>query len=210
MIYRIAILGPQGAGKGTQAELIAQHFHLPVISTGEIFRQEIKAGTELGRLTSFYIKEGKLVPDEITNELVKLRLFQDDCQNGFVLDGYPRNVFQLGAIERITDLTHVIQLDISDTEAFRRLMGRRFCPQCGRNYHLEFKPPKKNGLCDFCGIPLQTREDDKPEAIQERLRIYHRETEPVLGFYQGKGILYKINGEQPIEKVFAEILKIFE
>lgn len=204
---RIVFMGPQGAGKGTQAELIAKHFNIPMISTGEMYRKEIEKQTDLGKIAASYINQGKLVPDEITNDLIKLRIVQPDCQKGFVIDGYPRNAIQLGVIESVVQLTHVLEIDISDNEAIRRLSGRRVCLVCGKNYHLDFNPPEENKKCDECKAHLIIREDDRPEAISERLDIYHRETEPLSGFYRGKGILRKINGEQTIKKVFEDILK---
>lgn len=209
-MYHIVILGPQGAGKGTQAQLIAKQFNIPAVSTGEIYRQEIDKQTDLGKMAISFINQGKLAPDELTNDLVRLRLQQADCQNGFVLDGYPRNAVQLGAMETMAKLNNVLEIDISDEEAVKRLGGRRACSACGRIFHLIFKPAKKEGICDDCNSALIRRGDDEPEAIRERLKIYHQDTEPLLGFYQGKGILHKINGEQSIEKVFEDILKVLK
>lgn len=206
-MHRIVILGPQGAGKGTQAELLAKHLKVPAISTGEIYRREIEQKTDLGQMAASFINQGKLAPDELTNDLIRMRLTQDDCKNGFVLDGYPRNAAQMAAMESIAPLTCVLEIVISDKEAIKRLAGRRVCPRCGESYHTEFKKPREDEMCDACKVKLTARDDDKPEAIKERLEIYHRATEPLAGFYQGKGILRKINGEQAIEKVFEDAVK---
>ena len=209
-IFKIAMFGVQGAGKGTQARLISQEYHIPVIAPGDIFREEIRKGTELGKKVAEYIDKGQLAPNEITNQIVLTKLQSPECQKGFILDGYPRNLSQVGALNRFIELTHVFNIKISDQEAITRMSGRRICPQCGRIYHLKFDPPKKDEICDECGAKLYQRVDDTPEAIQERLKIYHQETEPILDFYRAKKILYDINGEQDIKKVFQDIKIILE
>ncbi len=209
-MYKIAMLGHQGAGKGTQAELLAKKFGIPVIAPGDMYRREIELGTELGKMARSYVDQGKLAPDELTNEIVKLRLAQFDCAKGFILDGFPRRVNQLALMERLQELTHVFDIEIDDEEAVRRLSGRRVCSKCGATYHVQAKPPKQEGVCDACGGALETRKDDTPEAIRERLDIYHRETRPVIAFYKEKGMVHEINGDQSIAAVHGDIMKAFE
>jgi adenylate kinase len=205
-IYKIIFLGPQGSGKGTQAELLAKKLNLPNISVGNLFRNHIKNKTELGELAKRIINKGDLMPSELTNEIVIKRLQENDCQNGFILDGYPRDHEQFSAFNKFTKLTHAIEVWISDEEAVERLGGRRSC-DCGATYHLKYNPPKNDEVCDNCGHKLYIRDDDTPEAINQRLAIYHNETEPLIKLYQEQKILIKINGEQSIEKVNQDILK---
>lgn len=210
MIYRIAILGPQGSGKGTQGELLAKFLKLPLISTGDLYREEIEKKTSLGNLIKNKVVAGKLVADNLTNHLISVRLSQADCQKGFILDGYPRNVVQLGFLEGLAPLTHVIVLEIDDKTALKRLLGRRICPRCGRVYHLQYNRPLKDTKCDVCQIKLVRRADDYAKAIKERLKIYHQETEPILNFYKGKGVLYSFDARPSILSVFKKITKIFQ
>ncbi|RJR32017.1 adenylate kinase [Candidatus Parcubacteria bacterium] len=203
---RILVFGPQGSGKGTQAELISRKYKLPYIATGDIFRFHLKSGTELGKKASRYTDAGELVPDEITNEIVKSRIIQPDCVNGFVLDGFPRNIFQAKFLNEMVEIDWAFLIDLADEKAIERLKDRLAC-KCGLSYHLLNNPPKVAGICDKCGNKLFIREDDKPEAINRRLEIYHQETEPVIKIYQDRGVLYKINGDQEIKKVFADIEK---
>ncbi len=207
---RIALFGPQGAGKGTQAEMLAKKYNLPVLSTGEVFRKEIKEQTELGKLASDLINRGQLVPDETTNGIVLGELRAPKYQNGFILDGYPRNMDQLAVLEKNISLDSAILLLISDKEVQKRLAGRRVCPNCGAIFNIINKPPKKDGVCDVCGGKLITRDDDKPEAIAKRLQIYHRETEPIINYYAGKEKLIEVDGSGTIEKVFEEIIEKLE
>lgn len=207
---RIALFGPQGAGKGTQAEMLAKKYNLPVLSTGEVFRKEIKEQTELGKLASDLINRGQLVPDETTNGIVLGELRAPKYQNGFILDGYPRNMNQLAVLEKNISLDWAILLLISDEEVQKRLAGRRVCPNCGAIFNIINKPPKKDGVCDVCGGKLITRDDDKPEAIAKRLQIYHRETEPIINYYAGKEKLIEVDGSGTIEKVFEEIIEKLE
>jgi adenylate kinase len=206
----IVLFGPQGSGKGTQAELLASKYNLPILATGDIFRREIKNETELGRKVTSLIKEGNLVPDEITNEIVLSELQKEKYKNGFILDGFPRNMIQLKELEKENALTHVFELEINDEEVIKRMGTRRICEKCGAIYSLGVKPPKQESVCDSCGGALILRGDDKPEAIQKRLDIYHKETEPVLNFYREKGRAIKINGARPIEKVFEDIVKAID
>ncbi|MFH1029905.1 MAG: adenylate kinase [bacterium] len=206
---RILFIGPQGSGKGTQAEMLGKKLKIPYISTGNIFRENLAKGTELGRLAKKYMNEGKLVPDNVTNELVKDRLSWDDAKNGFILDGYPRNITQANFLTWIASLDKVFEVYISDKESLSRLSGRRSCRECGAIYHLTFNPPAKDGSCVKCGGKLYIREDDKAEKIKERLRIYHEETEKLIDYYSAKGILVKINGEQSIEKVHKDVMGMF-
>lgn len=203
---KILFIGPQCSGKGTQAEMLSKQLNIPYISTGNIFRENILGQTELGKLAKIYMSEGKLVPDEVTNNLVKNRFKNKDVEKGFILDGYPRNLSQAEFFNNVSPLDNVFEIDISDDEALLRILGRRSC-KCGAVFHLKYNPPKKIGICDKCGGALFIRDDDKEEKIKERLRIYHQETKKLLDFYSEKGILIKINGEQPIQKVHKDIIR---
>ncbi|MFC1598278.1 adenylate kinase [Patescibacteria group bacterium] len=205
----ICLFGPQGSGKGTQAEKVTDLFGVPQVSPGNIFRKAVADGTELGKKVEAIMKEGILVPDEITNEMIRQRLQEEDCLNGFILDGYPRNVAQAEALDTMTALTHVIVIDITDEEAVRRLSQRRACNSCGVTYHLEYKPPRQEGVCDTCGKEIIHREDDMPEAIKKRLEIYHTETEPLYRRYEERGILCRFDGSGTIEEVWEEVQKCF-
>lgn len=204
---RIIVFGPQASGKGTQAEILSRELKIPWISTGEIFRQNINAKTDLGKLAASYINQGNLVPDDITNQLIAQRFKKDDVQEGFILEGYPRNEVQFKALGQLTQVAVALEIWISDQEAILRISGRRVCSRCGMIYHIKFHPPKKEGICDICGGTLVQREDDQEEAIKLRLSIYHKNTEPLLKIYQKMGILVKINGEQPIAQVTQEIFQ---
>ncbi len=204
--FKIILFGPHGSGKGTQAKMLSQKYNLPVLAVGDIFRKEVKNQTEVGKLVEPYIKQGKLVPNEIVNKIIIRELRSKKYSGGFILDGYPRNLAQLKILEKSVKITHVFELIVSDKEVISRLSGRLICLKCGAIYHIKSKPPKLDEICDFCGEKLSVRDDDKPEAIRKRLEIYHQETEPLLDYYFTKGILIKINGEQPIEKVFTDIV----
>lgn len=204
---RIIIFGPQGSGKGTQAELIARRHNLPYVSTGDIFRYHTKNNTELGAKVSQYLSRGELVPDELTNEVVKSRLDQPDCVAGFVSDGYPRNKKQLDFLKSIFKIDFAIAIDLSDEEAIKRLGGRLAC-KCGLSYHLEYNPPAQENICDKCGSELFRRDDDQPEAIKKRLTIYHAETEPLFAEFEKEHILFRVNGSLSIEQVYEQIDKI--
>jgi len=206
-LFRVVLFGPQGSGKGTQAEMLAKKYKLNILATGEFFRKEIKNGSDLGKLAKKFIEKGRLVPDVVTNRVIFDELGEKKYSAGFILDGYPRNLNQLDFLEKNFGLDRIIQLDIDDKTVIKRLGGRRICPNCGAIYHLENKPPKKDGVCDVCGANLVTRSDDRPEAIMRRLWIYHEQTEPILDKYAKEKKLVKINAKSPIEKVFNKIIK---
>ncbi|MFA6410533.1 MAG: adenylate kinase [Candidatus Buchananbacteria bacterium] len=201
---KIIIFGPQGSGKGTQAELIARRHGLPYISTGDIFRYHLKNQTDLGKKVNEYVNAGHLVPDELTNEIVANRIDQPDCLSGFVLDGYPRNKTQLEYLNTITKIDFAIAIELSDQTAIKRLSGRLAC-KCGLSYHLQHNPPKQEGICDKCGGQLFKRDDDQPAAIKKRLEIYHQQTKPLLQIYEDLGVLYRIDGSLAIEEVYKQI-----
>jgi adenylate kinase len=205
-IFEIILFGPQGSGKGTQAKLLSEKYHLPVLSPGEIFRREIKNQTEIGKSVASFINHGQLASDEIVNKIIIGEIKKPEYQRGFILDGYPRNITQLEMLEKFANITYAIELVISDKTVISRLSGRLTCSKCGAIYHVKEKPPKVAGICDLCSGTLYTRDDDKIEAIKKRLEIYHRETEPLLNYYFEKKILFRINSEQPIEKVFEDII----
>jgi adenylate kinase len=209
MINQITIMGPQGSGKGTQAQLLSKKLKIPALSMGDVIRAEIEKKTKIGKQIKPYVKKGELVPFGLNNQLLVQRLNEKDLQDGFILDGYPRNLEQAEFLDKIVNLTHAINIEISDKEAIGRLGGRRTCKKCATVYHIRYKPPKKEGVCDDCGSELYIREDDYPKAIRQRLRIYHKETEPVLKHYQKKGVLYKIDGEKNIKDVHEYVIKIF-
>jgi len=200
----IIIFGPQGSGKGTQAELIARRHGWPYVSTGDIFRYHLKNQTDLGKKVAGFINSGKLVPDELTNEIVKDRLSQPDCAVGFVLDGYPRNKSQLDFLNQIAKIDFAIVIDLSDAAAILRLGDRLAC-KCGLSYHPINNPPKADGVCDKCGNELFKRDDDTPAAIKQRLDIYHQETEPLFSVFQDEKILHRVDGDMPIENVYGQI-----
>lgn len=203
----IIIFGPQGSGKGTQAELIAREHDLPYISTGDIFRYHIKNKTELGKIVSEYTDSGNLVPDEITNKIVAERIMQPDCARGFVLDGYPRNIEQLNFLNTVAAVDFAVEIDIDDKSAIERLSGRRAC-KCGLSYHLEYNPPRKQGICDKCGAELFIRDDDKPDAIKKRLEIYHEKTKPLLAAFLEKNVLFTVDGKKSIPEVYRQINEV--
>ncbi len=210
---KIIMLGAPGAGKGTQAKKIAEHYGIPHISTGDIFRANIKNGTELGKKAKEYMDQGLLVPDELTCDLVTDRVSKEDCANGYILDGFPRTIPQAEALEDAlkkmgTDVDYAINVDVPDSSIVSRMGGRRACVTCGATYHLVFMPPKKEGICDSCGSTLILRDDDKPETVQKRLDVYHAQTQPLIDFYEKKGILKTIDGTQEIDRVFGDIKEI--
>jgi len=206
-IRNILIVGPQGSGKDTQSEMLARKRKIPVIVMGDLLRQEIKKKSKLGRLADKLINKGSLVSDKITFALLKNRLGKNDCQNGFILNGYPRDLKQAKMLDKIVAVDLAIELWISDKESLRRLAGRRFCPVCRQTYHVIYKKPKVKNICDKCGSKLIVREDDKVPVIKKRLSIYHKLTEPIFSFYQKNSRFLKINGEQPIRRVFNDLVK---
>jgi adenylate kinase len=214
MKRNIILMGPPGAGKGTLAKQLIS-LGLAHISTGDMFREAIKAGTELGKLADNYIKHGDLVPDEVTIGLVKERLSKDDCANGYLLDGFPRTLPQAEALEKLSKeinrpIETVINLECDDKELLRRISGRRVCKNCGAPYHIETMKPKVEGVCDICGGPLYQRNDDNEEAMKVRLDHYLHETKPLLDFYQDKGLLVSFDSLMGSQKLFDEIAKFLK
>ena len=210
---KIIMLGAPGAGKGTQAKQIADKYSIPHISTGDIFRANIKNGTELGKKAKQYMDQGALVPDELTCDLVMDRIQQDDCKNGFVLDGFPRTIPQAEALDaalgKINEkMDYAIDVDVPDENIVNRMSGRRACLNCGATYHLISIPPKVEGICDRCGSEIVLREDDKPETVQKRLKVYHEKTQPLIDYYKNQGILKSVDGTQPMDEVFKAIVTI--
>ncbi|GAK43043.1 adenylate kinase [Paenibacillus urinalis] len=209
----ILFMGPPGAGKGTQAEAIVNEFGIPHISTGDAFRLAIKQGTPIGIKAKEYMDQGKLVPDDVTIGIVEERLQQPDCEKGFLLDGFPRTISQAealdGILERLnTGLDHVINLKVDRNKLLARLTGRRLCKNCGSTYHVVFNPPKQEGICDKCGGELYQRSDDNEESVGTRLDEYINKTAPLLTFYENKGLLRQIDGEQEIHAVSQEIVSL--
>lgn len=203
-------MGLPGAGKGTQAEKINEKYNIPHISTGDMFRLAIKEGTDLGKKAKEYMDQGELVPDEVTNGIVKERLRKDDCKNGFLLDGFPRTIAQAEALESIVkdinqSIDYVIHVDVPEGKLVERLTGRRICPTCGTTYHVVYNSPKEDGICDKDGSTLIQRDDDKPETVKKRLSVNIEQTKPLLDFYHDKGYLVTVNGDQEINQVFQDI-----
>ena len=212
---KIIMLGAPGAGKGTQAKRIAEKYGIPHISTGDIFRANIKNQTELGRKAKAYMDQGALVPDELTLELIMDRFTNDDCKNGYVLDGFPRTIPQAEALTKaLADkqdaVDYAINVDVPDEAIVSRMSGRRACLACGGTYHVKFNPTKVEGICDACGGELVLREDDKPETVQKRLDVYHEQTQPLIDYYQAQNILKEVDGTLPMEDVFQAIIAILE
>lgn len=203
-------MGPQGSGKGTQADILSEKLGIPHISTGEIFRENIKNQTELGKKIEQIVKSGALVPDEITNEITKQRLEQEDCANGFILDGFPRNLPQTEFLDKVKEIGLILEVWISDEEATKRISQRRTCLKCQRVYHLIYNPPKNDEICDECGQKLVIREDDREETVKNRLKIYHEQTKPLIDYYKAKGVYEKIDGMPPIPEVTEQITKILK
>jgi adenylate kinase len=209
------MLGAPGAGKGTQAAKVAESLHIPHISTGDIFRANIKNGTELGKKAKAFMDAGKLVPDELTCDLVVDRIAKEDCAKGYILDGFPRTIPQAEALTKALAkdggaIDYAIDVDVPDSDIVRRLSGRRVCLKCGATYHTSFNPPREEGICDSCGEALVHRDDDKPETIQKRLDVYHSQTQPLIEYYHEAGCMYKVDGTRSLEEVFASICAILE
>ncbi len=210
---KIIMLGAPGAGKGTQAKRIAEKYTIPHISTGDIFRANIKNGTELGKKAKEFMDQGLLVPDELTCDLVMDRIQQDDCKNGFVLDGFPRTIPQAEALDQALNkigqkMDYAVDVDVPDENIVNRMGGRRACLSCGATYHVEFNPTKEEGICDACGAQTVLRDDDKPETVQKRLTVYHDQTQPLIDYYKKQGILKSVDGTQPMDAVFDAIIGI--
>ena len=210
---KIVMLGAPGAGKGTQAKMIAEQYGIPHVSTGDIFRMNIKNGTELGKEAKTYMDKGELVPDELTVRILLDRVAQEDCKNGYVLDGFPRTIPQAEVLDaELTKLgdaiDYAINVDVPDENIVRRMSGRRACVSCGATYHIVHIPPKKEGICDKCGAELILRDDDKEETVKNRLNIYHAQTQPLIDFYTNKGVLKTVDGTVDSAEVFAAIKAI--
>lgn len=210
---KIIMLGAPGAGKGTQAKKIAAKYNIPHISTGDIFRANIKNGTELGKKAKTYMDQGLLVPDELVVDLVVDRVNQEDCENGYVLDGFPRTIPQAEALTKALaamgqKVDYAIDVDVPDENIVRRMSGRRACVGCGATYHIVYAPTQKEGICDTCGGELILRDDDKPETVQKRLNVYHEQTQPLIDYYTEAGILRTVDGTVDIEDVFQSIVNI--
>lgn len=210
---KIVMLGAPGAGKGTQAEMLAEKYGIPHISTGDIFRMNIKNGTELGKEAKTYMDQGLLVPDELTVRILLDRVAKDDCKNGYLLDGFPRNIPQANVLEEALSklgdkIDYAINVEVPDDNIIRRMSGRRACLACGATYHIEHVPPKKEGICDKCGEELVLRDDDRPETVGNRLQVYKDQTQPLIEFYEKKGVLHNVDGTKNMNEVFEAIVTI--
>lgn len=212
---RIIMLGAPGAGKGTQAKMIADKYKIPHVSTGDIFRANIKEGTALGLEAKKYMDQGQLVPDELTVKILLDRVAAEDCKNGYVLDGFPRTIPQAFVLDKALNelgeaVDYAINVDVPDEHIVKRMGGRRACVACGATYHLEHIPPKAEGICDCCGKELILRDDDKPETVRKRLQVYHDQTQPLIDFYGEKGVLKEVDGTQEMKEVFEAIVNILD
>ncbi len=208
---KLIFLGAPGAGKGTQAEVVCKHLNIPAISTGNILREALKSGTEMGLKAKEYMEAGKLVPDEVVIGIIKDRLAEDDCQNGFVLDGFPRTIPQAEALDASgIEIDRVIDIEVPDEKIVARMSGRRVCEQCGASYHMLYKQPKVEGVCDSCGGTLVQRKDDHPDTVLDRLRVYHEQTEPLKAYYEKQGKLKIVEGQEEIADTTALTLKAVE
>lgn len=211
----MVLLGPPGAGKGTQAKMLIEKYGIPQISTGDILRENLKNQTELGMQAKKYMDAGKLVPDEVVIGIIDNRLKEDDCQKGYMLDGFPRTVAQAEALDKIlssrnSGIDRVISIDVPREDLLARLTGRRTCRQCGRGYHVIFDPPKKEGVCDKCSGELYQRDDDNEATVASRLEVYANQTQPLIDYYQNKGLLRPVNGQGKIQEIFDRIVGVLE
>ena len=208
---KLILLGAPGAGKGTQAEVISDKLSIPAVSTGNIIREALANGTEMGLKTKSYIDAGKLVPDDVVIGIIKERLAKDDCANGFILDGFPRTIPQAEALDTMgVIIDRVISIEVADEDIARRMSGRRVCKGCGSSYHLEYKKPAVEGICNACGGELIQRKDDHPDTVLDRLKVYHEQTEPLKGYYEKKGILRIVEGQEEVADTTALTLKALE
>ena len=208
---RLILLAAPGAGKGTQAEILSEHYVIPTISTGAILRKAIKDGTELGRTAEKYINEGKLIPDDLMLKVMDERFKNDDCKNGFILDGFPRTLAQAEALSASPiEIDKVLSIEVDDQTIIERLSGRLECRSCGTTYHTEHRPPKTSGVCDKCGGELGARDDDKPETVKQRLKTYHEQTEPLIEYYREKGLLRVAKGRSEIEETSKVVFEALE
>ncbi len=207
----LILLGAPGAGKGTQAEILCQRLNIPTISTGNMIREALKSGTEMGLKAKTFIEAGQLVPDEVVIGIVRERLAEADCQNGFILDGFPRTIPQAEALDRMgVTIDRVVDIDVPDEVITRRVSGRRVCPGCGNSYHVETKKPQKDNVCDRCGTTLVQRKDDEPKTVQERLHVYHEQTEPLRDYYANAGKLLVVDGQQGIQEIAEQTLALLK
>lgn len=210
---KIIMLGAPGAGKGTQAKKIAEKYQIPHISTGDIFRANIKGGTELGMKAKAYMDQGGLVPDDVTIGMLLDRIHEADCANGYVLDGFPRTIPQAESLTKALSemgesMDYAIDVDVPDENIINRMAGRRACLACGATYHIVYNPPKQEGVCDVCGEKLVLRDDDKPETVQKRLGVYHEQTQPLIEYYGKAGILVTVDGTKDLNEVFKDIVRV--
>lgn len=197
---KLILLGAPGAGKGTQAEKICEKLSIPAISTGNIIREAIKSQTEMGKKAKAFVDEGKLVPDDVVIGIIKERLAEEDCKNGFILDGFPRTIPQAEALDRMgVEIDKVISIEVPDEKIASRMSGRRVCAKCGASYHVEYKKPQVDGVCDACGDALVQRKDDAPETVLDRLKVYHEQTEPLKDYYAKAGKLSIVEGQEKVE-----------
>lgn len=207
----LILLGAPGAGKGTQAEVICEKLSIPAISTGNIIRAALKDGTEMGKKAKSYIDAGALVPDDVVIGIIKDRLSEDDCKNGFILDGFPRTIPQAQALDEMgVKIDKVIEIHVADERIVKRMSGRRVCKACGASYHIEYKKPQKDGVCNVCGGELTIRADDSPETVLERLKVYHEQTEPLKDYYEKQGKLAVVEGQEEVADTTALTLKALE
>ena len=204
---KLILLGAPGAGKGTQAEVISEKYNIPTISTGNIIRAALKNGTEMGLKAKAYIDSGRLVPDDVVIGIIKERLAQDDCNAGFILDGFPRTIPQAEALDNMNiAVDAALSIEVADREIVKRMSGRRVCEKCGASYHIEFKKPKTEGVCDACGGALVIRKDDEPDTVHDRLDIYHKQTEPLKNYYKESGKLITVQGQKGVEDTTRLVL----
>lgn len=207
----LILLGAPGAGKGTQAEVICEKLGIPAISTGNIIREALKNGTEMGKKAKSYMESGALVPDDIVIGIIQERLRDEDCKNGFILDGFPRTPPQAEALDQMgVVIDRVIDIEVADDAITRRMSGRRVCPACGASYHLEYKKPAVEGVCNKCGAQLTQRKDDHPDTVKDRLRVYHEQTEPLIAYYKKQGKLYVVYGHEALEETTKRTLAALE
>lgn len=211
----LILMGLPGAGKGTQAERISEKYNIPHISTGDMFRLAIKEGTELGKKAKSFMDQGELVPDEVTIGIVQERLSKPDCENGFLLDGFPRTIAQAEALQNLladmqVSIDYAVHVDVPENILVERLTGRRICPTCGTTYHVMYNPPQVEGICDKDGSKLMQRDDDQPETVKKRLAVNIQQTQPLLDFYSDRALLVTVNGDQEIETVFTDIQKVLD
>ena len=204
---RLILLGAPGAGKGTQADFIKEKLDIPIVSTGNLLRSAMAHGTELGKKVASFMDSGSLVPDELVIDLVKERIVQDDCAKGLIFDGFPRTVAQAEALDKVMKVDAVIFLHVEDDVIVHRMGGRRTCPECQTTYHVVSHPPKQEGVCDKCGSELGIRKDDRPEVVRQRLAVYHKQTEPIVNYYEAQGLLKFIECEETIEGTQALVAK---